>query len=96
LVARTTITLDDDLLSRLKARAESCGQPLSRVIEDALRAGFEPAKERPAQQTELPSWPLGDLQDGATIGSLGKALADLDVSEAKAAAREGRSPSFKV
>ena len=34
---RTTITLDDRLLSRLKKRASESGIPVSRLIEQAVR-----------------------------------------------------------
>ena len=34
---RTTITLDDQLLARLKKRAADSGTPVSRLIEQAVR-----------------------------------------------------------
>jgi hypothetical protein len=39
---RTTLTIDDDLLAKLRQRARERGVPLKQVINEALRAGLEP------------------------------------------------------
>jgi hypothetical protein len=48
---RTTIPIDDDVLSKARKVAEKLNQPFRRVINDALRAGLqlveEPADAKP-------------------------------------------------
>jgi hypothetical protein len=39
---RTTLTVDDDLLAKLKQRARDRGVPLRQVVNEALRAGLDP------------------------------------------------------
>ena len=40
---RTTLTLDDDVMTRLKAEARRTGRPLKDVVNDALRRGLSSA-----------------------------------------------------
>jgi hypothetical protein len=53
---RTTLTVDDDLLLRLKERAREEELPLKQVINDALRAGLEASagQKRPYRVPDLP------------------------------------------
>jgi len=37
---RTTLTLDDQLLRQLRARAASSGKPFRQVVHEVLRAGL--------------------------------------------------------
>lgn len=40
---RTTLTLDDDVASLLRRRAQETGRPFRDVVNDAIRAGLEQA-----------------------------------------------------
>jgi hypothetical protein len=40
---RTTVTIDDDLLEEVRARAQKNGVPLKQILNHALRIGLERA-----------------------------------------------------
>ena len=98
-MARTTLTIDDDLLVRLKVRAAQRHLRLSQLVDEALRRGLS-AEERagndPGKKMTLPTWDLGGLQPGVTMGSLGHMLGQLDEMEVEDAARDGREPRSRV
>ncbi len=74
---RTTIRLDDELLTRTKELAASTGRSLARVIEDALRemlARQSQAGER--QPVRLPTFAGKGLQPGVDLDD-SAALLDL-------------------
>ena len=65
---RTTIRLDDDLLTQAKAHAASTGQTLTALIEDALRAMLARAAAGPRRKgPRLPSDGTGGLQPGVDL-----------------------------
>lgn len=39
---RTTLTIDDDLMKQLKARAYRTGKPFKQIVNDAIRCGLRP------------------------------------------------------
>lgn len=43
---RTTLTVDDDLLAKLKQRARERDLPLKQVVNEALRAGLDQPRGR--------------------------------------------------
>jgi plasmid stability protein len=69
---RTTISIDDDLYRRAKARAARSGQTVSQVIEDAVRDALRPRRGHPDMK-ELPTFggsgvlPGVDLADAASL-----------------------------
>ncbi len=50
---RTTITVDDSILSDLKQRAAERGTTVSRLIEDSVRLAFAQPSESPAVPEEF-------------------------------------------
>ncbi len=48
---RTTITIDEEILEQLKARAAKEGTTVSRLIEDSVRLAARPHAEANAGQT---------------------------------------------
>lgn len=69
---RTTITIDDDLYRRAKVRSAQSGQPVSKLIEDAVREALRPRRQaEPAEA--LPVFggsgvlPGVDLADGRSL-----------------------------
>lgn len=71
---RTTIRIEDALYRRAKTLAAKSGRTVSSVIEDAVRAGLEPApRTAPAGLQELPVFggsgvlPGVDLSDPAAL-----------------------------
>jgi plasmid stability protein len=63
---RTTLTLDDDVVSRLRAEASRTGKPFKTVVNDALRAGLDHRSGRRAFKVtarDLGARPELDLDD---------------------------------
>lgn len=54
---RTTLQLDDALISEAKMLAARTGRTLSQVIEDALRQTLIPRSREPRQAPPLPTSP---------------------------------------
>lgn len=53
---RTTLNLDDDLLTRAKHRAAEERRTLTSLVEDGLRALLETRPERPRRSVVLPTF----------------------------------------
>ncbi|HEY6320545.1 MAG TPA: CopG family transcriptional regulator [Thermoanaerobaculia bacterium] len=67
-VMRTTIRLDDHLLTEVKERAARQGLTLTAVIEHALRESFGRRQEQPPRRpVELPTWGHGGLRPGVDL-----------------------------
>lgn len=65
---RTTIRLNDQLLSQAKRQAAESGRTLTRVIEDALRESLaRRAKPGRKRSVSLPSFGEGGLQPGVNL-----------------------------
>lgn len=64
---RTTIRIDDQLLSEAKARAARTGTTLNAVVEDALRAAFARREGSGRGPIELPTFAGSRLQPGVDL-----------------------------
>lgn len=78
---RTTLQLDDALISEAKVLAARTGRTLSQVIEDALRQTLIPRPREPRQAPDLPTSPGApragvDLGDNAGLRDLMDSAAD--------------------
>ncbi|HEY8645493.1 MAG TPA: hypothetical protein VIL77_06410 [Gaiellaceae bacterium] len=73
---RTTVDIQEDLLSEAKERAARTGRTLGQVVDDALRLLFQRA-ERAASRgpVELPTFRGSGLQPGVDLN--GSALLDV-------------------
>jgi plasmid stability protein len=65
---RTTLTLDDDVVTRLRAEAARTGKPFKTVVNDALRAGLDNRSARTRRAFKVTARDLGvrpelDLDD---------------------------------
>ncbi len=59
---RTTVTLDDDLFTKLKDQAHERGIPFKEAVNEAVRAGLRrPAP--PAEPYRVQPWSLGTWPD---------------------------------
>lgn len=65
---RTTVTIDDQLLSKAKRLAAESGRTLGEVVEDALRIvlSMRPSG-RPRQPVELPTFKGTGLRPGVDL-----------------------------
>jgi hypothetical protein len=80
---RTTIRLDDDLLSAAKQHAAKTGRTLTSLFEDALRA-FLAVEQRPStrRRTRLPTFDGGGLQSGVDLDNTADLLDLMEGSDA--------------
>jgi hypothetical protein len=76
---RTTLTLDDDVASRLERLRAETGQTLKEVVNEALRLGLRAIEEPPRLHEASPYRTPSESLGGCSIGSLD------DVAEALAA-----------
>lgn len=72
---RTTLQLDDDLITRAKVSAARTGRTLSQVIEDALRMALAARPDSTAPRAIVPTSagrprPGVNLDDGAALRDL--------------------------
>ena len=48
---RTTVTLDEDVMQRVRRHARSFGKPFKETLNELLRTGLLAAESRPARRT---------------------------------------------
>lgn len=87
-IMRTTISINDALLARAKARASELGMTLGRYVDEALREHLA-APKRAAVPVELPVFQGGELRPGIDPSS-NRALYDA-LDEAEHAKLGGRA-----
>jgi hypothetical protein len=73
---RTTINLDDDLLTEAKQVAARTGRTLAAVVEDALRESLHRRHRTARRAVELPTFGEGGVQPGVDLDD-SAALLDL-------------------
>jgi hypothetical protein len=73
---RTTLTLDEDVASRLKAEVRRSGKPFKEVVNDCLRLAL--SNRRRDRSPELPfeirPRDLGALRPGLSLDNIGNLL----------------------
>jgi hypothetical protein len=71
---RTTLTLDDDVATRLKAEARRTGRPFKQVLNECLRRGL--LRPRPAGRTSfrVVTRDLGALRPGLSLDNIAELL----------------------
>jgi hypothetical protein len=87
---RTTVTLDDQLLRQLKARAASSGKPFRQVVNEVLRAGL--ASQAPADRPpyRCPSFSIGGLAAGVDLDKALLLAGELEDEALAEKLRQGR------
>ena len=72
---RTTLTLDDDVATRLKAEARRSGRPFKQIVNECLRHGLLSSR-RPARRApfKIVARELGALRPGLSIDNIGELL----------------------
>ncbi len=75
---RTTLTLDDDVFSKLKAEARRSGRPFKDLVNEFLRVGLTLRKSnKPAGPFVVKTRPLG-LKPGLNYDNIGELLDQLE------------------
>lgn len=64
---RTTIKIDDELLTAAKAHAVRAGTTLNAVVEDALREAFARRSREGRPSVELPTFAGGRVRSGVDL-----------------------------
>ena len=72
---RTTLTLDDDVASRIKAEVRRSGKPFKEVVNERLRLTFASRPDKPAEAPfEIRPRDLGALRPGLSLDNIGALL----------------------
>lgn len=75
---KTTLTIDDGVMRRLKEEAARRGCTMSELVESALRALLRSPRGDRAARPELPSWNMGqmlaDVADRDALDALYQAM----------------------
>lgn len=80
---RTTIRLDDDLLTKAKRAALERGTTLTAVIEDALRRALAPGVVASVEDVEIPTFRGNGLQPGVDLDDTASLLDLMDGLDAR-------------
>jgi plasmid stability protein len=76
---RTTLTLDDDVASKLKSEARRSGRSFRDVVNDVLRRGLTSRRDaRPSAPFRVMARDLGELRPGVTIDSVADLLEQVE------------------
>ena len=69
---RTTLTLDDDVATRLKAEVRRSGKSFKDVVNERLRLALAPRPaSQPAPRFEIHPRDLGALRPGLSLDNIG-------------------------
>jgi hypothetical protein len=72
---RTTLTLDDDVASRLKAEARRTGRPFKEVVNTCLRLALSRSfKQRRQARFEIRPRDIGATRPGLSLDNVGHLL----------------------
>ncbi len=76
---RTTLTLDDDVATKLKAEARRSSRPFRDVVNDTLRRGLATRRAAPASQPfRVEARDLGTLSPGLSLDSVADLLEQVE------------------
>jgi len=78
-IHRTTVTLDEDVASRLRSEMHRSGKPFKQALNEALRRGLvarDAAPRRPAFHVKARD--LGRLRTGVSLDDIGGLLDQLE------------------
>ncbi len=73
---RTTLTIDDDVLSAARSLAEGSGQTLGQVISELSRRGLRPRASEIAESSGLPVFSVSPTAPPITLEVVQRALED--------------------
>jgi len=77
---RTTLTLEDDVVARLRDVSRRTGRPLKAVVNDAIRAGLESHSSRARPPFRVEARPMG-LRPGIDLDDIAGLLERLEGPE---------------
>lgn len=72
---RTTVTLDDDVATKLKAEARRTGKPFKTVLNECLRIALSAGRRRPrSAEFRIEPRDLGGLRPGLSLDNVAELL----------------------
>jgi len=76
---RTTLTLDDDVASKLQAEAQQSGQPFRKVVNEAIRRGLATKQATlSAPPFKVTARSLGKLRAGLNLDNIEELLDEVE------------------
>lgn len=76
---RTTLTLDEDVATRIQSEARRSGRPFKAVVNDLLRAGLSQSRRAPRSEpfrVEPPDF--GGLRPGLSLDNIAALLEEVE------------------
>lgn len=74
-MARTTLTLDDDVAAKLRSEAHESGRSFREVVNEAIRRGFMARRESEgAEPFRVKARDLGELRPGSSLDNVAELL----------------------
>lgn len=72
---RTTLTLDDDVLTKLEAESRRVGRPLHEIVNETLRRGLAgPLATGGRQPFKVEARDLGNLKPGLSLDNVAELI----------------------
>ena len=87
---RTTLTIDDVLLRQLRQKALDSGKPFKQVVNEALRAGLNPAAVARREPYRCPTFSIGAVAAGVDLTKASQLAAALEDEALIERLRQGR------
>jgi plasmid stability protein len=76
---RTTLTLDEDVASKLKSEARRSGRSFRELVNSTLRRGLASRREtKPSEAFRVVARDLGELRQGVTIDNVADLLEQVE------------------
>jgi hypothetical protein len=66
---RTTVTLDDDVIERVKQESQSRGASFRDTLNELVRTGLLHAQHKPVRMLKVKPWPMG-LKPGLSYDNI--------------------------
>ncbi|HVW07321.1 MAG TPA: CopG family transcriptional regulator [Bryobacteraceae bacterium] len=66
---RTTVTLDDDVIERVKQESQSRGASFRDTLNELVRTGLLHAQDKPVRTLKVKPWPMG-LKPGLSYDNI--------------------------
>jgi hypothetical protein len=78
---RTTLTLDDDIATKLRTEARRAGRPFRDVVNETLRRGLATRRAASSRQSfKIAPRDLGDLRPGLSLDNVAELIDQIEGS----------------
>jgi len=78
---RTTLTLDDDVVAKLKAESRRAGRPFREVVNETLRRGLASRRSTTRRQAfRVTARDLGEIKPGLSLDNIAELIEQVEGS----------------